>query len=189
MSFFAATSSTSIWPVPVSCSAGVRIWTSMFTSFTSKGMYCSASHWMLSSSSSWLIRGMEIFLMITLWPLTPMATSRLARTLPPGRRPYKKTVYLPVSTEYLPKTTEPPRGLLRSPVPVPGAVAAPPEQLGRVLHREAEGEEDLALGLQAAVLAGLDAVDGGFRDSRLARELRLRHQLLFPEPLDVVHAP
>ncbi len=48
----------------------------MFTSFTSKGMYCSASHWMLSSSSSWLMRGMEIFLMITLWPLTPMATSR-----------------------------------------------------------------------------------------------------------------
>src|SRR5712664_1214665 len=243
----------------------------MFTSFTSKGMYCSASHWMLSSSSSWLMRGMEIFLMITLWPLTPMATSRffslywerswrmastmavefkrgyildafgvaplppeaivdgvqdvaalgflqldelhgrrsdvqperelalrhrllssplrLERTLPPGDRPYKKTVYPPVSTEYLPTTTEPARGLLPSPVPVPAPVAAPAEQLGRLLHREAEREEDLALGLQAAVLAGLDAVDGGFRDSRLARELRLRHQLLFPEPLDVVHAP
>ena len=48
----------------------------MFTSFTSNGMYCSASHWMLSSSSSWVMRGMEIFLMMTLWPETPMATSR-----------------------------------------------------------------------------------------------------------------
>src|SRR5207248_2234140 len=40
------------------------------------GMYCSASHWMLSSSSSWVMRGMEIFLMMMLWPETPMATSR-----------------------------------------------------------------------------------------------------------------
>ena len=47
----------------------------MFTSFTSKGMYCSASHWMLSSSSSWLMRGIWIFLMMTEWPETPMATS------------------------------------------------------------------------------------------------------------------
>ncbi len=76
MSFFAATSSTSIWPVPVSTSAGVRIWTSMFTSLTSKGMYCSASHWMLSSSSSWVIFGMLIFLMMTECPETPMAASR-----------------------------------------------------------------------------------------------------------------
>ncbi len=47
----------------------------MWTSLTSKGMYCSASHWMDSSNSSWLIRGMAIFLMMTEWPLTPMATS------------------------------------------------------------------------------------------------------------------
>ena len=47
----------------------------MFTSFTSKGMYCSASHWIDSSSSSWLIRGIWIFLMITEWPRTPIATS------------------------------------------------------------------------------------------------------------------
>ena len=37
----------------------------MFTSLMSKGMYCSASHWIDSSSSSWVIRGIEIFLMIT----------------------------------------------------------------------------------------------------------------------------
>ena len=47
----------------------------MFTSFTSKGMYCSASHWIDSSSSSCVMRGMEIFLMMTEWPRTPMATS------------------------------------------------------------------------------------------------------------------
>ena len=47
----------------------------MFTSFTSKGMYCSASHWIDSSSSSWVMRGIEIFLMMTEWPRTPMATS------------------------------------------------------------------------------------------------------------------
>ncbi len=52
----------------------------MFTSFTSKGMYCSASHWMESSSSSCVMRGSWIFLMMTEWPRTPMATS-LAFTL------------------------------------------------------------------------------------------------------------
>jgi hypothetical protein len=31
----------------------------------SKGMYCSASHWMDSASSSWDIAGTWIFLMIT----------------------------------------------------------------------------------------------------------------------------
>ena len=48
----------------------------MWTSFTSKGMYCSASHWMESSSSSCVMRGSWIFLMMTEWPRTPMATSR-----------------------------------------------------------------------------------------------------------------
>ncbi len=73
MSFLAATSSTSI--CPAASPSGVRIWVSMFTSFTSKGMYCSASHWMDSSSSSCVMRGSEIFLMMTEWPRTPMATS------------------------------------------------------------------------------------------------------------------
>ena len=73
MSFFAATSRTSI--CPAASASGVRICVSMFTSFTSKGMYCSASHWMDSSSSSCVIRGSEIFLMMTEWPRTPIATS------------------------------------------------------------------------------------------------------------------
>src|SRR5512143_1883087 len=55
MSFFAATRSTSICPAASPC--GVRICVSMLTSFTSKGMYCSASHWIESSSSSCDIRG------------------------------------------------------------------------------------------------------------------------------------
>ena len=55
MSFLAATSRTSI--CPAASASGVRICVSMFTSFTSKGMYCSASHWMDSSSSSCVIRG------------------------------------------------------------------------------------------------------------------------------------
>src|SRR5216683_1036810 len=38
MSFLAATRSTSIWPVPVSTSGGVRICTSMFTSLTSTSL-------------------------------------------------------------------------------------------------------------------------------------------------------
>ena len=73
MSFFAATSRTSI--CPAAFASGERICVSMFTSFTSKGMYCSASHWIDSSSSSCVIRGMEIFLMMTEWPPMPMATS------------------------------------------------------------------------------------------------------------------
>jgi hypothetical protein len=40
-------------------------------------MYCSASQRMDSSSSSCVIRGIWIFLMITEWPRTPMATSRV----------------------------------------------------------------------------------------------------------------
>jgi hypothetical protein len=39
-------------------------------------MYCSASHWIDSSSSSCVIFGMLIFLMITEWPETPIAASR-----------------------------------------------------------------------------------------------------------------
>ena len=73
MSFLAATSSTSI--CPAASAWGVRICVSMFTSFTSKGMYCSASHWMDSSRSSWDMTGMEMRLMMTEWPRTPMATS------------------------------------------------------------------------------------------------------------------
>src|SRR5438270_9527871 len=260
MSFFAATRSTSIWPVPLSWSGGVRICTSMFTSFTSKGMYCSASHCMLSWSSSWDMRGMEIFLMITLWPETPMATSRLfslywviswrmastiavefikapstmasggrgatpnasrtyprfaslswtsfteedpmsspsasllfaidlpsrlAGTLPCRYRSYNKSTYPHLPADYLPTTTE----FHECSLPVAAPVAPPSEQLPRVLQREPEREEDLALGVQPAVIPRLDAIDGRLRHPRLACELRLRHQLLLPEPLDVVHAP
>jgi hypothetical protein len=53
----------------------LRIWTSMFTSLMSKGMYCSASHWIDSSSSSGVICGRLIFLMITECPDTEVATS------------------------------------------------------------------------------------------------------------------
>ncbi len=41
----------------------------------SKGMYCSASQWIDSDSSSALIWGSEIFLTITAFPETPVATS------------------------------------------------------------------------------------------------------------------
>src|SRR5262245_39794742 len=47
----------------------------MLTSSTSKGMYCSASHWMLSASSSSLITGREIRLMMTECPDRAMAQS------------------------------------------------------------------------------------------------------------------
>src|SRR5437868_12015204 len=236
----------------------------MFTSFTSNGMYCSASHWMLSSSSSWVMRGMEIFLMMTLWPETPIATSRLfslywvmswrmastiavefikapstmasggsgatpnaSRTYPrlaslswtsfteedpmsspsasllfaislpsrlAGTLPFlyqtsNKLPYLHLPAAHLPTTTEIHGCLLTVAMPVAVPVAPASEQFPRVLHREPEREKDLALGLQPAVLARLDAVDRRLRHSRLARELRLGHQLLLPEPLDVVHAP
>ena len=39
----------------------------------SKGMYCSASHWMDSASSSGDIAGSWIFLMITEWPESEVA--------------------------------------------------------------------------------------------------------------------
>ena len=41
----------------------------------SKGMYCSASQWIDSASSSWLIWGRLIFLTITAFPDTEVATS------------------------------------------------------------------------------------------------------------------
>ena len=74
MSFFAATSRTSICPVAEAPSVE-RIWVSMFTSLTSKGMYCSASHWIDSSSSATDICGIWIFLMITECPETLIAVS------------------------------------------------------------------------------------------------------------------
>jgi len=42
-----------------------RIWKSRFTSFTSNGMYCSASQRICSSSSSRLIAGRLTFFTIT----------------------------------------------------------------------------------------------------------------------------
>src|SRR5438067_5924048 len=242
MSFLAATSSTSIWPVPVSTSAGVRIWTSMFTSLTSKGMYCSASHWIDSSSSSCVIFGIEIFLMITEWPLTPMATSRffslywltscrMASTMavefisapstitsgasgdtPKASRIYPRfasfsctsfTELEPMSRPraslpfamfrvprrcrrryhrnfYCPKKR--PLPPLRGPA---GAVSG--KELGALVQGKAERKEDLALGLHPAVVAGLDAVDGRFRDARLARQLGLGHQRCLAELLYSVH--
>src|SRR5689334_21778914 len=150
MSFLAATSSTSIWRV-WSLGSLARIWVSMFTTFTSKGMYCSASHWMLSSSSSWNMRGMEIFLMITEWPDTPMSTSIAS---------------------------------------FPFAIVSLPfphfdieEDLLAVRNLEPEGKDDLALGVQPAVLPALHAVDGEDRDARAARQLGLGQELLLSQLL------
>src|SRR3990170_4020798 len=66
-SFLTATSMTSIWPLP-SVSAP-SIWKSMLTSVIGNGMYCSASHWMESASSSSVIAGKLTFFMMTEWPV------------------------------------------------------------------------------------------------------------------------
>src|SRR3954464_420058 len=244
MSFLAATRRTSIWPAPVSCSGGVRICTSMFTSLTSNGMYCSASHWMLSSSSFRVMRGMEIFLMITLWPETPMATSRffslnwltscrMASTMAvefisapstiasggSGATPKASSEKprFPASLSCTSFTDEEPmsrpsaslffaiaRKLLRgsrgkltpgenapkkSSVSsrAPAAVPQPGKNLRAFLHGEAEGKEDLALGLHPAVLARLDAIDGRLGHASASRQFRLGHELGLAESLHVVH--
>ena len=56
---------------------------------------------------------------------------------------------------------------------------------------QAEREQDLALGVEAARAAGLDAVDGERREPRLSGELRLAHHERLAESLYVVarHAP
>src|SRR5438874_2753964 len=69
----------------------------------------------------------------------------------------------------------------------PDAVAQTGEDLGALLHREAEREEDLPLGLHAALLARLDAIDGRLGHAGASRQLRLGHQLGLAESLHVVH--
>ena len=49
----------------------------MATSWMSKGMYCSASQWIDSASSSGLICGRLIFLTMTAFPQTLVATSEV----------------------------------------------------------------------------------------------------------------
>src|SRR2546426_6310917 len=62
------------------------------------------------------------------------------------------------------------------------------EELPALLDAEPEREEDLPLGLHAAVVAGLDPVDGRFGDAGLASQLRLRHQRGLSELLNSIHA-
>ncbi len=66
------------------------------------------------------------------------------------------------------------------------SAATAAEHLEPIGRREPQGEDDLALGVHAAIEPGLDARDGERRDAGLARELRLREQLLLAEPLHVV---
>ena len=54
---------------------GPITWKSILTSLMSKGMYCSTSHWIDSSSSSAVVVGSCTFLMITECPEREMATS------------------------------------------------------------------------------------------------------------------
>ena len=61
--------------LPPSSGSLERIWKSRFTSLMSKGTYCSASYLMDSCNCSESMNGRLIFLMITEWPDTLVATS------------------------------------------------------------------------------------------------------------------
>src|SRR5262249_22798308 len=61
------------------------------------------------------------------------------------------------------------------------------EQLGALLQGHAEGEEDPALGLHPAVVAGLDPVDGRFGDPGFPCQLCFRHQRRHAKLLYLVH--
>src|SRR5207237_5647615 len=66
-------------------------------------------------------------------------------------------------------------------------VAQPGEDLGALLHGETEREKDLPLGLHAALLARLDAIDGRLGHAGAPGQLRLGHELRLAESLHVVH--
>src|SRR5262245_60125556 len=55
-----------------------------------------------------------------------------------------------------------------------------------ILRLQAEGLEDLPLGVHARLLAALDPIDGECRKPRTPRELRLRHHPLRPQLANVV---
>src|SRR4051812_11029225 len=59
----------------------------------------------------------------------------------------------------------------------PRAVSQPGKDLRALVHRQPERKEDLALGLHAAALARLDAIDGRLGHAGASRQLRLGHQL------------
>src|SRR4051812_16638240 len=61
------------------------------------------------------------------------------------------------------------------------------KELGAVLPRQAEREEDLALGLHPALLARLDPIDRRLGHAGASRQLRLGHELRLAESLHVVH--
>src|SRR5437660_352303 len=76
----------------------------------------------------------------------------------------------------------------RSPRAQPCRAVVAGKEFSALLDAETERDEDLALGLHPAVVAGLDPVDGRLGDAGLAGQLRLRHQRCFPEPLNSIHA-
>src|SRR4051812_31779338 len=61
------------------------------------------------------------------------------------------------------------------------------KELHALLHGQAQREEDLALGLHPAFLAGFDPVDGRLGHAGASRQLRLGHELRLAESLHVVH--
>src|SRR4051812_39728418 len=61
------------------------------------------------------------------------------------------------------------------------------KELGAVLHRQAEREKDLALGLHPALLARLDPIDGRLGHAGASHQLRLGDELRLAESLHVVH--
>src|SRR5467141_2826823 len=76
----------------------------------------------------------------------------------------------------------------RSPHAQPRRAVVAGEEFSALLDAETERDEDLALGLHPAVVAGLDPFDGRLGDAGFASQLRLRPQRCFPELLNSIHA-
>src|SRR6266508_4514939 len=111
--------------------------------------------------------------MMTEWPRTPIATS------------------FGFSLCWMSLTLEEPMSSPTASFPLAMALPSPAtareaEHLAAVRRREPERDDDLALRVDAAVEAALDARHRERRDARLPGQLRLREELVLAELLHVV---
>src|SRR5579863_3356915 len=70
--------------------------------------------------------------------------------------------------------------------PASAAVPSALEDAFALGETQPESQDDLSLGVEPAVLACFDAVDGQRRNASAARELGLAQQLRFPQLLQIV---